>query len=122
LDRKALDLRPPHQQTFHPQRKHPQPRRLRRLQQPKNRHKRQETDRFKPFTYEDLLKRDKVNLDIFWLKDDALEDSANLPAPEIITQDITDDLEAALEQFATIAEDLKKRNQDAFFSELSSRK
>ena len=63
-----------------------------------------------------------MNLDIFWLKDDALEDSANLPAPEIITQDITDDLEAALEQFATIAEDLKKRNQDAFFSELSSRK
>jgi hypothetical protein len=48
------------------------------------------------------------NLDIFWLKDDALEESANLPAPEIIAQEITDDLEAALEQFATIAEDLKK--------------
>ena len=47
-----------------------------------------------------------MNLDIFWLKDDALEESANLPAPEIIAQDITDDLEAALEQFATIAEDL----------------
>ena len=75
---------------------------------PKNRHERKETERFKSFAYDDLLKRDKVNLDIFWLKDDALEESANLPAPEIIAQEITDDLEAALEQFATIAEDLKK--------------
>jgi type I restriction enzyme M protein len=74
---------------------------------PKNRHKRTESERFKPFTYDELLKRDKVNLDIFWLKDDALEESANLPAPEIIAQEITDDLEAALEQFATIAEDLR---------------
>jgi type I restriction enzyme M protein len=60
-----------------------------------------------PFLCEELAKRDKVNLDIFWLKDDALEESANLPAPEIIAQDITDDLEAALEQFRLIAEDLK---------------
>jgi type I restriction enzyme M protein len=75
---------------------------------PKNRHERQESERFKGFAYEDLVKRDKVNLDIFWLKDDALEESANLPAPEIIAQEITDDLEAALEQFATIAEDLKR--------------
>ena len=75
---------------------------------PKNRYTRKESERFKAFTYADLLKRDKVNLDIFWLKDDALEDSANLPAPEIIAAEITDDLEAALEQFATIAEDLRK--------------
>jgi type I restriction enzyme M protein len=75
---------------------------------PKNRHKRTESERFKSFTYDELLKRDKVNLDIFWLKDEALEDSANLPAPEIIAQEIAADLEAALEQFATIAEDLKK--------------
>ena len=54
-----------------------------------------------------LLKRDKVNLDIFWLKDEALEESANLPAPGVIAAEITEDLEAALEQFATIAEDLK---------------
>ena len=40
-----------------------------------------ETERFKSFTYDELTKRDKVNLDIFWLKDDALEESANLPAP-----------------------------------------
>ena len=73
----------------------------------KNRHDRKESERFKSFTYEELAKRDKVNLDIFWLKDDALEESANLPAPEIIAADITADLEAALEQFATIAEDLR---------------
>jgi len=73
-----------------------------------SRHNRVETDRFKSFAYDDLIKRDKVNLDIFWLKDEALEESANLPAPEIIAQEIVDDLEAALEQFATIAEDLKK--------------
>jgi type I restriction enzyme M protein len=74
----------------------------------KSRHDRTESERFKSFTYEELTKRDKINLDIFWLKDEALEESANLPSPEIIAQEITDDLEAALEQFATIAEDLKK--------------
>ena len=72
------------------------------------RFERQETDRFKNFPLDALLARDKVNLDIFWLKDDALEESANLPAPEVIAQEITDDLEAALEQFSTITEDLKK--------------
>ena len=57
--------------------------------------------------YDELVKRDKLNLDIFWLKDEALEESANLPAPEVIAADITADLEAALEQFATIADDLR---------------
>jgi type I restriction enzyme M protein len=54
-------------------------------------------ERFKHFTYNDLIKRDKVNLDIFWLKDGSLEDSANLPAPDVIAADIMEDLEAALE-------------------------
>ena len=66
-----------------------------------------ETERFKAFTFDELIKRDKVNLDTFWLKDDALEDSANLPAPGIIAADIVADLEAALEQFSAIEEDLK---------------
>ncbi len=48
-----------------------------------------------------------MNLDIFWLKDDSLEDSANLPEPEIIATKIAEDLEAALEQFSQIANDLK---------------
>ncbi len=73
-----------------------------------SRHDRVETVCFKSFTYDELIKRDKVNLDIFWLKNDALEDSANLPAPGIITADIVADLEAALEQFAAIEEDLKE--------------
>ncbi len=54
------------------------------------------------------MKRDKVNLDIFWLKDESLEESSNLPAPEVIAADIAADLEVALEQFAMIAEDLKR--------------
>ena len=74
---------------------------------PKNRHERTESERFKAFTYDELTKRDKVNLDIFWLKDDALEESANLPAPEVIAADIVADLQAALEQFEAIAEDMK---------------
>jgi len=75
---------------------------------PKNRHERKETERFKRFAYQDLLKRDKINLDIFWLKDESLEDSANLPAPDVIAAEIADDLEAALLQFSQIAADLKK--------------
>lgn len=74
---------------------------------PKNRHNRKETERFKTFSYDDLVKRDKANLDIFWLKDESLEESANLPAPDLIAQEIVEDLEAALEQFREIEADLK---------------
>jgi len=74
---------------------------------PENRFERKPSDRFHSFEYDDLLKRDKVNLDIFWLKDDSLEDSANLPEPDIIATEIAEDLEAALEQFSQIANDLK---------------
>jgi type I restriction enzyme M protein len=63
---------------------------------------------FDPFAYEALSKRDKLNLDIFWLRDESLEDSANLPAPDIIAAEIVEDLEAVLQQFAAIANDLKK--------------
>lgn len=55
-----------------------------------------------------LLKRDKVNLDIFWLRDESLEDNANLPDPDVLALEIAEELEAALEQFAAIAEDLKR--------------
>jgi type I restriction enzyme M protein len=74
---------------------------------PKNRHDRSESDRFKSFAYDDLLKRDKVNLDIFWLKDDSLADSENLPAPGLIAAEIVEDLQSAIEQFSAIEEDLK---------------
>ena len=47
-----------------------------------------------------------VNLDIFWLRDESLEETDNLPDPNVIAADIVEDLEAALEQFRLIAEDL----------------
>ncbi len=62
--------------------------------------------RWRAYDYADLIARDKASLDIFWLKDESLEDSANLPNPDIIAQEIVDDLEAALEQFRLIANDL----------------
>ena len=73
---------------------------------PEKRFERKETDRFKAFDYEELIKRDKVNLDIFWLKDDTLEDSDNLPEPEILATEIADSLESALELFRGIQEEL----------------
>ncbi|MBN2239890.1 MAG: SAM-dependent DNA methyltransferase [Dehalococcoidales bacterium] len=73
---------------------------------PANRHDRQETERFKVFTYDELMKRDKVSLDIFWLRDESLEDSANLPDPDIIAREIAANLEAALEEFNSIFEEL----------------
>ena len=73
-----------------------------------NRHERKESERFKSFSYEELAKRDKLNLDIFWLKDESLEDSANLPDPDIIAAEIVEDLQAALAQFAEIAADLRR--------------
>jgi type I restriction enzyme M protein len=62
--------------------------------------------RWRVYDYVDLIARDKASLDIFWLKDDALADSDNLPPPDVIAQEIVDDLEAALEQFRLIAGDL----------------
>ena len=63
-------------------------------------------DRFRVFSYDDIMKRDKVSLDIFWLKDDSIEDSANLPAPEVLAREIADNLESALEQFNEIYQGL----------------
>ena len=48
-----------------------------------------------------------MNLDIFWLKDKSLEDSEDLPAPDVLAQEIADDLQTALEQFRTVAQGLK---------------
>jgi type I restriction enzyme M protein len=76
---------------------------------PANRHARKQTDRFRPFSYDEIVKRDKLSLDIFWLKDDSLEDSASLPEPDVIAAEIVEDLEAALDEFAQIAADLKQR-------------
>ncbi|MFC7648764.1 hypothetical protein ACFQX6_56225 [Streptosporangium lutulentum] len=68
-----------------------------------------ETERFRKFGYDELVTRDKCNLDIIWLKDPSLEDADALQPPEIIAQEIVDDLEAALSEFAAIAEALQNR-------------
>jgi type I restriction enzyme M protein len=64
--------------------------------------------RWRAYGIDELLARDKVSLDIFWLKDESLEDSANLPAPEVIAAEIAEDLRAALEQFEAIQADLAR--------------
>jgi type I restriction enzyme M protein len=73
-----------------------------------DRSKRVESERFKRFTYDELIARDKASLDITWLKDESLEDTENLPAPEVIAQEIVEDLEAALAEFSAVAESLSQ--------------
>ncbi|MEX0704714.1 MAG: class I SAM-dependent DNA methyltransferase [Planctomycetales bacterium] len=63
--------------------------------------------RWRAFDYDDLIKRDKANLDLFWLKDKSLEDSEDLPEPDVLAQEIADDLQTALEQFSAIAGELR---------------
>lgn len=58
------------------------------------------------YDFEELINRDKASLDIFWLMDDLLSDSGNLPAPEVIAAEIVEDLGAALEQFREILADI----------------
>jgi len=84
------------------------------LYQADNRHQRQATwsaetpeGRWRAYRYDELMARDKSSLDIFWLKDDSLADSDNLPAPGVIALEIVEDLQAALEQFKLIAADLE---------------
>jgi type I restriction enzyme M protein len=76
------------------------------LYNPANRHDRVETERFRKFSYDELVARDKASLDIFWLRDESLEDADNLPPPAVIAAEIAEDLEAALSQFAEIAASL----------------
>ncbi len=71
------------------------------------RHLREESERFKRYGYEELMERDKVSLDVFWLRDESLEDTDNLPAPDVIAAEIVEDLEAALEEFRALADSLE---------------
>ena len=70
------------------------------------RSERVESERFKAFTYDELIARDKANLDLAWLKDDSIEDAADLPAPDVLAAEIMEELEAALGEFAAIVEGL----------------
>lgn len=78
---------------------------------PANRQERSETDRFKAFTYGELIARDKASLDIFWLRDESLEGTENLPSPEVIAAEIVEDLQAALTEFAEIAATLSSSDR-----------
>lgn len=76
---------------------------------PSNRHKRKETwsdtnpeGRWRKFTYDEIIARDKTNLDIFWLKDKSLADLDNLPDPDILAHEIVENIEAGLASFREI--------------------
>lgn len=80
---------------------------------PENRHERKATwseenpeGRWRVFDYDELVARDKANLDITWLRDESLEESENLPEPGVLAREIMEELKVALEQFSSIAEEL----------------
>ena len=73
---------------------------------PENRHERKESERFRYFDYKTLVARDKASLDIFWLKDDNLDDLENLPAPDVLAREIIEHLESALAAFRNAARGL----------------
>jgi type I restriction enzyme M protein len=81
-----------------------------------DRHQRKETwaekkpeGRWRAYTYDEIIARDKASLDIFWLRDESLEDSANLPEPHLLAAEIADDLRASLEQIEDVLSDLQAR-------------
>ena len=70
---------------------------------PSNRHERKATwseakpeGRWRKYTREELLARDKASLDVFWLKDKSLTDLDNLPEPEELAEEIIENIEAGL--------------------------
>ena len=77
---------------------------------PSNRNNRKETfhaetnpeGRFRKFTYDEIIARDKTSLDITWLKDKSLADLDNLPDPDVLAEDIIENLEAGLASFKEI--------------------
>lgn len=76
------------------------------------RQSRKESDRFKRFTYAELVGRDKTNLDILWLKDDSIVDAADLPAPEVIAEEILESLQAAVEEIQAVLAALSKESKE----------
>ncbi|MGB7249619.1 MAG: hypothetical protein WBC73_11830 [Phormidesmis sp.] len=64
--------------------------------------------RWRKFTYDELIARDKTSLDIFWLKDESLTDLDNLPDPDILASEIVENLEAGLDSFREIIATLEQ--------------
>jgi type I restriction enzyme M protein len=83
---------------------------------PKNRNKRKPTwheetnpeGRWRRYTYEELVARDKTNLDVFWLRDKSLTDLDNLPEPDELAEEIIENLEAGLDSFREVLAGLSK--------------
>jgi type I restriction enzyme M protein len=83
---------------------------------PKNRHKRKATwnadsnpeGRWRKYTYDELIARDKTSLDLFWLKDKGLTDLDNLPEPDTLAEEIIENLEAGLASFRAVLKGLRK--------------
>ena len=65
--------------------------------------------RWRSYTYDEILKRDKLSLDLFWIKDQSLTDVDSLPAPDVLAAEIADELAAALAEFTKIAARLKPK-------------
>ena len=78
---------------------------------PANRHQRHESERFKRYTYDELVARDKVSLDLFWLRDESLEDIDNLPTPAVLAAEIAEDLQSALTEIQALADSLSTSKQ-----------
>ena len=72
------------------------------------RSERVEGERWKAYSYDELMERDKANLDLLWLKDDSLQDAADLPAPEVLAREIVSELESALDEFQAIASSIEE--------------
>ena len=80
---------------------------------PADRHRRRATwsadnieGRWRKFSFDEIMARDKINLDIFWLKDKSLADLDNLPDPDLLAGDIIENLQAALEGFKDLMESI----------------
>ena len=84
---------------------------------PENRHERKQTwsekrnpeGRWRKFTYQEIVARDKTSLDIFWLTDKSLTDLDNLPEPEVLADEIIENIEAGLASFREVAAGLANR-------------
>jgi type I restriction enzyme M protein len=64
--------------------------------------------RWRAYDYEQLIARDEASLDIFWLRDESLDDAASLEAPDVIAADIIEDLQTALDEISQIHADVAK--------------
>ena len=86
---------------------------------PENRHERRETwseanpdGRFRRYSADEIVKRDKTSLDIFWIKDKSLADLDNLPSPDELAADIIENLQSALDAFRELEGTLKKKAEE----------